>query len=137
MSLTCGASRVRPQLAFASYRLAVSNGWVFSLPWSRDEAAVAPTAAAPPASAEGGGAAASAAVDGSGGDVGGLLTILAWSIVGSYIVKYGETLLPFVLDSESLVVPVVATLMIAGVTGFNVYKWQQRSQEETDFGGLI
>eukprot|EP00966_Prymnesium_polylepis_P250753 5798190-Prymnesium_polylepis.1 len=44
---------VRPQLAFASYRLAVSNGWVFSLPWSSNEDAVAPTAAAPQVSAEG------------------------------------------------------------------------------------
>jgi len=27
--------------------------------------------------------------------------------------------------------------MIAAATGFNCWKWQQRSQAEGDFGGLI
>jgi len=127
-------------LAFAAWRLAVSNGWTFSMPSlgggeeandSSDDGVSAKPA--PPAAVS----AAAAAVDGSGGGVGGLFTILAWSVVGSYVVKYGETLLPFVLDDDSLVVPVAASLMIAGVTSFNIFKWQQRSQAEEDFGGLI
>ena len=77
------------------------------------------------------------AVDGSGGDAKGLLVILAWSIVGSYVVKYGETLLPLFNDADSVAVPVVATLLIVAASSFNVWKWQQRSQEEADFGGLI
>jgi len=76
-------------------------------------------------------------VDGSGGDVSGLLLMLAWSVVVSYVIKYGETLLPFVADGESWAVPVAATGMIATFTGFNCWKWQQRSQQESDFGGLI
>ena len=63
--------------------------------------------------------------------------ILALSIVASYVIKYGETLLPFVNDGDSLAVPVVATLMILGATAFNVNKWNERSNEEGDFGGLI
>ena len=76
-------------------------------------------------------------MDASGGEVGGLLQILALSIVASYVIKYGETLLPFVNDGDSLAVPVVATLMILGATAFNVNKWNERSNEEGDFGGLI
>ena len=128
-------------LAFASWRLAASNGWEFALPSFGDDAAPAAgaddgadEAAAAPAVAAGGGG---AAVDASGGEVGGLLQILALSIVASYVIKYGETLLPFVNDGDSLAVPVVATLMVLGATAFNVNKWNERSNEEGDFGGLI
>ena len=69
--------------------------------------------------------------------MGGLLVIFAWSVVGSYVIKYGETLLPFVLDADSAALPVVAVLMVAAATGFNCWKWQQRSQEDADFGRLI
>ena len=127
-------------LAFAAWRLAESNGWTFALPsfgQSADAADAvgydAPTPA-PPAVAESAGA---MAVDGSGGGAEGLLVILAWSIVGSYVVKYGETLLPLFNDADSVAVPVVATLLIVAASSFNVWKWQQRSQEEADFGGLI
>ena len=34
-------------------------------------------------------------------------------------------------------VPVAASLMIAGATSFNCWKWFQRSQEDGDFGGLV
>ena len=65
----------------------------------------------------------------------------AFSVIGSYFVKYGETLLPFVNDGESFAVPIVATLMILSASGFNCWKWWTRSNEEakgvTDFGGLI
>ena len=61
-----------------------------------------------------------------------------WSILGSYAVKYGETLLPFIADGDSPAVPILASLMIVSFTGFNCWKWQQRSQAEADdFGGLI
>ena len=127
-------------LAYAAWRLAVSNGWTFALPAFGEPSAAAaeappktaPDALAVPPSVEG-----TREVDASGGDVKGLLVIFAWSIAGSYLIKYGETLLPFVADGDSPFVPVVATLMVVAATGFNCWKWQQRSQEESDFGGLI
>ena len=129
----------------ASWRLAVSNGWAFTLPALPGQtangeaaapatpaaAAATPTPAAAPTSTTAG------AVDASGGDTSGLLAILAVSVVASYVIKYGETLLPFVADGESVAVPVAATLMIVAASGFNCWKWQQRSQDEADFGGLI
>ena len=79
-----GAHAPRRHLAFASWRLAASNGWEFALPSFGDDGAAAgaggsadETAAAPDVAAGGGGA----AVDASGGEVGGLLQILALSIV--------------------------------------------------------
>ena len=76
-------------------------------------------------------------VDASGGNLGGLALILVWSTLGSYVVKYGETMVPLFADGESPAVPIAATLLIVSTTGFNMWKWQQRSQRETDFGGLI
>ena len=43
----------------------------------------------------------------------------------------------FIAALVTLAVPVVATLMILGATAFNVNKWNERSNEEGDFGGLI
>ena len=72
-------------LAFAAWRLAVSNGWTFSLPkmGDGDNGAESKTVPAemdessrgtfPAASAS------SSLVDSSGGDLGGLLVIFAWS----------------------------------------------------------
>ena len=108
-----GIDSVRDELAAAKQR--------------RDTMTAPPAADSPPAGA----------VDASGGDVSGLLVILAWSVAGSYVIKYGETLLPFVADGDSLAVVVLAPLMVAAATGFNCWKWQQRSQAENDFGGLI
>ena len=135
-------------LAFAAWRLAESNGWTFALPTFGQAADAADAAgsdaptsavAAAPVAAES--AAAASAVDASGGDAKGLLVILAWSIVGSYVVKYGETLLPLFADglndADSVVAPVAATLLIVAASSFNVWKWQQRSQQENDFGGII
>jgi len=133
-------------LAFAAWRLAASNGW--SLPQMGFGGAAAesdtPTAApAVPTSAARGSTGPvtppSSTVDASGGDLSGLLTIFLWSIAGSYLIKYGETLLPFVNDGDSPAVPILATAMIASASAFNVWKWQQRSQEEEgdDFRGLI
>jgi len=130
-------------LAFAAWRLATSNGWQFSPPsfgWAAGEQADGeqarssppPTSASPdpqPSTA--------AAVNGSGGDIGGLLAIFGVSVGASYVIKYGETLLPFVADGESVAVPLAATAMILGASAFNCWKWQQRSQSEADFGGLI
>ncbi|EOD25635.1 hypothetical protein EMIHUDRAFT_115369 [Emiliania huxleyi CCMP1516] len=159
-------------LAFAAWRLAASNGYAFSLPSLGDPgggeaaeeqegaaaAAVARAAAADTPAAAAASAAASAGVDGSGGDLSGLLLVLAvsvassWSIVvtgrhtlgmtaivsqqaSSYVIKYGETLLPVVAEGDSLAV--LAPLMVVAATGFNCWKWWQRSQEDRDFGGLI
>ena len=46
-------------------------------------------------------------------------------------------MVPLFADGESPAVPIAATLLIVSTTGFNMWKWQQRSQRETDFGGLI
>lgn len=137
-------------LAFAAWRLAESNGWTFALPTFGQSADAtdavdsdAPPAVATPTMATAGSELAGAkAVDASGGDAKGLLVILAWSIVGSYVVKYGETLLPLFAeglnDADSVAVPVVATLLIVAGSSFNVWKWHQRSQQEAeDFGGLV
>mmetsp|Transcript_2649 Transcript_2649/g.8924 ORF Transcript_2649/g.8924 Transcript_2649/m.8924 type:complete len:201 (-) Transcript_2649:448-1050(-) len=138
-------------LAFAAWRLAASNGYTFSLPSLGDQgggeaaeeqegaaaAAVARAAAADSPAAAAASAAASAGVDGSGGDLSGLLLVLAVSVVSSYVIKYGETLLPVVAEGDSLAVQVLAPLMVVAATGFNCWKWWQRSQEDRDFGGLI
>ena len=129
-------------LAFAAWRLAASNGWTFTLPKFGDSAGEEDDQAAVAAEgqrsqAPGVAASDAAAVDSSGGDASGLLLVLAASIVGSYVIKYGETLLPFVADGDSPAVPIVATLMVVTATGFNCWKWFQRSREEGDFGGLI
>jgi len=144
-------------LAFAAYRLAISNGYTFSLPLLGDasnadtstattvntataistgKSAASPTASLS-AAAVNSEAVNSEAVNASGGDLSGLLIVLGWSIIGSYIIKYGETLLPFVVDADSLAVPLIASLMIGSATGFNCWKWRQRSQDEADFGGII
>eukprot|EP00316_Scyphosphaera_apsteinii_P012270 CAMPEP_0119310564 /NCGR_PEP_ID=MMETSP1333-20130426/19642_1 /TAXON_ID=418940 /ORGANISM="Scyphosphaera apsteinii, Strain RCC1455" /LENGTH=406 /DNA_ID=CAMNT_0007314773 /DNA_START=98 /DNA_END=1318 /DNA_ORIENTATION=+ len=125
-------------LAFAAYRLAVSNGYIFTLPsLGTAKPNQVPSESVPPPPASLSGSSPTTSVNASGGDLSGLLVILAWSIAASYLIKYGETLLPFVADSNSVVVTVVAPLMVLGATGFNCWKWQQRSQEEDDFGGLI
>ncbi|KAL1496266.1 hypothetical protein AB1Y20_016229 [Prymnesium parvum] len=114
-------------LAYAAWRLAVSNGWSFSLsPSAPYEAASIPSAAAPRDSGE------------ADDTARGLLLVLAWSIGGSYAIKYGETLLPFVKDGDAATLSTAAVLMVAGVTGFNVWKWSQRSRPGADdFEGLI
>ena len=129
-------------LAFAAWRLASSNGWTFSLPtFGQDDATDIPTGAVTdsqrPAASAAAAAAGSDVVDASGGNLGGLALILVWSTLGSYVVKYGETMVPLFADGESPAVPIAATLLIVSATGFNMWKWQQRSQRETDFGGLI
>ena len=126
-------------LAFAAWRLATSNGWTFSLPTlgADGDGDEQPPQPQPQGLENVDASPDSTAVDSSGGDVTGLVLIFAASIVGSYVVKYGETLLPFVADGESPAVPIVATLMVVAASGFNCWKWSQRSQEEADFGGLI
>ena len=129
-------------LAFAAWRLASSNGWEFALPsFGGGEAAAKDEPAAAAAAPAVASSSSAAVVDSSGGDISGLLLIFAFSVIGSYFVKYGETLLPFVNDGESFAVPIVATLMILSASGFNCWKWWTRSNEEakgvTDFGGLI
>jgi len=129
-------------LAFAAFRLALSNGWTFELPKLGGAAAetsegATPPPPPPPTAMDVPQAGDRAPVDASGGDLSGLAVILGWSILGSYVIKYGETLLPFVADGDSLAVPIVATLMVISASSFNCYKWFQRSKEESDFGGLI
>ena len=118
-------------LAFAAWRLAVSNGWQFALPTFAPpgDAAVAGAAPSPPAATTTAAAtgASDAAVNAAGGGLGGLVTIFAWSVVLSYVIKYGETLLPFIPDADSLTVPAAAVGMVVAATGFNCWKWQQRS----------
>lgn len=126
-------------LAFAAWRLASSNGWSFQLPGGEDAAqAEQPPADAPAESPAAAAAPSSAAVDASGGDALGLLTIFGWSVAGSYFIKYASALVTSVAPEEAaVVVPVLAGVMIATATGFNCWKWQQRSQEDADFVGFI
>lgn len=115
-------------LAFAAWRLAVSNGWAFKLPFEEEATPSPSVAASPPAPAT--------ITDQAGPK--DLLTILVWSIVGSYIVKYGETLLPLFNDGESLSKSAAALFLILSVTSFNIWKWNERSQTgREDFDGLI
>ena len=60
----------------------------------------------------------------------GLLVVFGWSIAGSYAVKYGSTLLPFVADGDSWAVPTAATLLIVAASGFNCYKLRDGVRRE-------
>lgn len=115
-------------LAFAAYRLAVSNGWTppFVSP-PADADADAPPTLVPPSLAV---APAPVAAEGL---VGGIATVVLWSVLASYFVKYGETLLPITLEA-----PVWAAMaLIAAPTALNVWKWNERSRAGGDFNGLI
>ena len=110
-------------LAFAAWRLASSNGWVLPFGAAAD---AAPTTAAP--RAEG-----AAQVSTDDNVAIGLLTVLVWSVIASYVVKYGETLAPITLEAPAW----AAAALIALPSAANVYKWKERSDAEGDFGGLI
>jgi len=135
-------------LAFAAWRLAASNGWLASdaikgvgdaiksatavLPGMDEGTSTAATVSSPPAyempsseMLEAAGTLPSLA----------LPTLVLWSVFGSYLVKYGETLLPVALDAN--VAPYLAGVMIAGATSLNVWKWSQRSSDGAKFEGLI
>jgi hypothetical protein len=123
-------------LAVAAYRVAASNGWKFSLP-----------------TLPGGGEANQEATTGSGkGDedeaedskpsgtpveatdaATGILTVCAWAVLASYVVKYGGAAVPNIAEAPDII---PASLIIL-VTSFNVWKWNQRSQTGGDFKGLI
>lgn len=114
-------------LAFAAYRLAASNGW--QLPFLASEVAdgtadgtAVVSATEPPVP-----------VDSSTGGVLGLATVLAWSVLGSYVLKYGGAAMPITQQAPAL----GALFLILGPTAFNVWKWNERSKEEGDFKGLI
>ena len=127
-------------LAFAAYRIAASNGWRWAelshlLPGSADDAAesagdaVAVRAREPASIEMEAPARATEALDNA------LPTIFLWSVVASYIIKYGETLLSFPVDDD--VAPYAALLMIVAPTAFNAWKWSERSKEGGTFDGII
>ena len=135
-------------LAFAAWRLAASNGWVVSdavkdvggaiksvaavLPGIDEDTTTAATTSSPPAYEL-----PSPEMIQAAGTLPALAlpTLLLWSVLGSYLVKYGETLLPVALDAN--VAPYLAGVMIAGATSLNVWKWSQRSSDGAKFEGLI
>ena len=49
----------------------------------------------------------------------------------------GATEIEEIIGALLTIVLIVAVLMILGATAFNVNKWNERSNEEGDFGGLI
>ena len=125
-------------LAFATYRLAVSNGWSAAdlrqfLPGQKSEPAQ------------------EAVISGLSGDTakldftptevaseyssGALMTIFAWSVGASYLIKYGETLIPITTDAN--VAPYAAAFMIIAPTAFNAWKWSERAKADTQFRGII
>jgi hypothetical protein len=127
-------------LAFAAWRLAASNGWTVggafenakkSFQSTNDEspavADVQPVVyEAPSAEAvEAAGTLPATTVPG----------IIFLSVLVSYVVKYGETLLPFTLDGN--VAPYLAGVLILGGTSLNVWKWTERSREGAKFVGFL
>ena len=137
-------------LAYGAYRVASSNGWTLkaALPFGGNEAAVTPPVYAP------------GEVDAAPENA--LLTVFLYTVVGSYLIKYGETLLPFTLNDDfapsahrRLTSPrrlptrsltgtrlcaraVGAALLIAAPTALNVWKWSERSKEGAEnFEGII
>ena len=62
--------------------------------------------------------------------------VLLWSVLGAYVVKYGETWLPFLALNDE-VAPYAAGVMIGGLTSLNVAKWAARSRDGAPFEGLI
>ena len=134
-------------LAVAAYRLALSNGLgAWALPFT--EAAPPDGALAQDLAQEGGGEAAvregsgkvqgggeaAVRVDPSAGSALGLAQLLALSVALSYLVKYGEPLLGGLVLEPNLG---EAAALIVLATGFNVYKWAQRSGTAEDFTGLL
>jgi hypothetical protein len=120
-------------LAFASYRLAVSNGWTLraALGGADDSGDVAPLPAATPSAAT-----VQAVADAVPEAPTALLAVFAWTVVSSYVIKYGETLLPFTIDDA--VAPYAAAVLIGAPTALNMWKWIQRSQPGAEsFDGLI
>ena len=120
-------------LAFASYRLAVSNGWTLRAALGRadDSGDVAPLPAATPSAAT-----VQAVADAVPEAPTALLTVFAWTVATSYVIKYGETLLPFTIDDA--VAPYAAAVLIGVPTALNMWKWSQRSQPGAEsFDGLI
>ena len=115
-------------LAWAAYRLAASNGWSLQAALGSGEPPEPPEP--PAASLPAAPAPVRTLPDGA------LLTVLTWTIAASYVIKYGETLLPFTIDDE--VAPYAAAALISAPTALNVWKWSQRSQAGAeDFEGLI
>ena len=120
-------------LAFAAYRIAASNGWTFqsALPFGDDDASAAADPSPSPAAPKLAGAEATASPPALA-----LLTVAVWTVAASYLIKYGETMLPFTVDDA--IAPYAAALLIAAPTALNVWKWQQRSQPgEENFEGII
>ena len=83
-------------LAFAAYRLAASNGWTFRGALPAALQGDSPSEAPPPPIFE---PSKTQPLDGMA-----LPTILLFTVLGSYIVKYGETMVPFVFTND-LVAP--------------------------------
>lgn len=67
------------------------------------------------------------------GSTAGIIQICVLSVLGSYLIKYGETLCPFVLDANAL----AAAALIVLPTAVNVWKWSERSKQAGDFEGYI
>ena len=111
-------------LAFAAYRLASSNGWVMPLVGSKADDAAPPVTAICEAPQP---------VDTAAGGLEGLALVCAWSVLGSYLLKYAGAALPITHEAPGW----AALLLIGGLTSFNVWKWNERSQAAGDFEGLI
>lgn len=116
-------------LAIAAYRIAASNGWKFSLPFGDEKKESTETADAAPSLA----LEAPIPVDKDVGSTASLATIFAYTLLGSYVIKYGGAVLPVTTDAPEW----LAFLVIAAPTAFNVYKWDERSKTGTDFNGPI
>ncbi len=111
-------------LAFAAWRLAVSNGW--QVPFSASGDVEGRQVRAQPVEVN-------VEVNDQAGSALGIAQICLLSVLGSYLIKYGETLCPFVLDADAL----AAAALIAIPTAFNMWKWSERSKSKGDFEGYI
>ena len=139
-----------------AYRVAASNGWSLraALPFGSEAAEAVPPPTYEPGEAD-------------PAPSNALLTVFLWTVLGSYVIKYGETLLPFTLDENIApcapraqtvcalpgrsqpihlllrrvphpVCAVAAGLLIAAPTGLNVWKWSERSKEGAEnFKGIL
>ena len=76
-------------LAVGAYRVAASNGWSLraALPFGSEAAEAVPPPTYEPGEAD-------------PAPSNALLTVFLWTVLGSYVIKYGETLLPFTLDEN-------------------------------------
>lgn len=64
-----------------------------------------------------------------------LVSIALLSVALSYLVKYGETLLPATRDAGAAVPG--AALMVLAFSGLNAWKWSARAKTKGDFEGFI